>query len=825
MALLLAWVRHDVRSRRRSLLVLALLIAVASGTVMTAVVGAKRGASAVDRLQAETLPATVLVAPYRPDFDWGVVRSLPQVEALGELAMSGFEIDGEPAGASLMLPPVDTEVLRTIENPVVLEGRLANPKRSDEVVVTRAFVDSHAKGVGDQIALGLYAPDQVDIVEGPDTMLPNNDPYRLGLYTNEQIAAALDAGWNINETEPARGPVVEATIVGIIRSLWFGDQRGSPGFVVPSAGLFAEHTPHLLGEQGLAATAALVRLEGGAAAIPVFRQDLAAATGRADIDVSDRAAVARAVREASRFEANVLYVFAAVSGIASVALIGVAVARCVVPGIADLRVLRTLGMTRGQLLCAAVAGPAGAAWVGAMLGSVAAVATSSWFPIGSAAGVEPAPGLHADAAVLLAGLVGVPALVAAVAAVRALRSADAIRSSRTSAAATTASRLGLPVPIVAGVRFALEPGQGRYAVPVRPALVGAMVGVTGLLAALTFGSGLDDAASNPARHGIVHQVEAYVGYDSFTFAGAPAEDVFPAMAAVPGVMGINDTRGQWAEIDGERVMVHSFSPVGAPLDYVVTAGRLPVEDTELMLDGRIARSQGAAIGDKVRLTAKSRQLEMVVAGVGINEPGFPIVRLSPVAYELLFGEAFHHHYGEVGIEPGVDPAGIVPLLHEAVDAVPGAGPESVAIFPTDFESPAVFRYMLPLPLVLAGFLVVLGLGAVGHGLAAAVRLRSHDLAILKALGMTPRQARGVVATHATVVALAAIAVGIPLGVALGRSVWRYVSDVTDVQYAAPTATLGLALVVPIVLITAGLLATWPATRASSLRVADALRAE
>jgi len=67
MALLLGWVRHDVRSRRRSLLVLALLIAVASGTVMTAVVGAKRGASAVDRLQAETLPATVLVAPYRPD--------------------------------------------------------------------------------------------------------------------------------------------------------------------------------------------------------------------------------------------------------------------------------------------------------------------------------------------------------------------------------------------------------------------------------------------------------------------------------------------------------------------------------------------------------------------------------------------------------------------------------------------------------------------------------------------------------------------------------------------------------------------------------------
>ena len=51
-----------------------------------------------------------------------------------------------------------------------------------------------------------------------------------------------------------------------------------------------------------------------------------------------------------------------------------------------------------------------------------------------------------------------------------------------------------------------------------------------------------------------------------------------------------------------------------------------------------------------------------------------------------------------------------------------------------------------LPLALSGFLAVLAVGAVGHALSIAVRRRRHELAVLRALGLTRRQSRQVIIT-------------------------------------------------------------------------------
>lgn len=60
---------------------------------------------------------------------------------------------------------------------------------------------------------------------------------------------------------------------------------------------------------------------------------------------------------------------------------------------------------------------------------------------------------------------------------------------------------GLPAPAVVGVRFAVEPGRGRTAVPVRSALLGAVLAVALVVATLTFGSGLQSLVSHPALYG------------------------------------------------------------------------------------------------------------------------------------------------------------------------------------------------------------------------------------------------------------------------------------------------------------------------------------
>ena len=64
-----------------------------------------------------------------------------------------------------------------------------------------------------------------------------------------------------------------------------------------------------------------------------------------------------------------------------------------------------------------------------------------------------------------------------------------------------AANAGASVSAVAGVRFALEPGRGRTAVPVRSALFGTALAVLIVVATLTFGSGLDTLVSHPDLYG------------------------------------------------------------------------------------------------------------------------------------------------------------------------------------------------------------------------------------------------------------------------------------------------------------------------------------
>ena len=130
MRIALAWVRLELPRRWRSLTVLALLIALATATILTAVAGALRGQTAYSRLAARTLPATVTVLPNQPGFNWAPVRALPEVAALARFpVMFGFAIvlPDSSVAANAQFPTVDASTLHTIERPVVLAGRLLRP--------------------------------------------------------------------------------------------------------------------------------------------------------------------------------------------------------------------------------------------------------------------------------------------------------------------------------------------------------------------------------------------------------------------------------------------------------------------------------------------------------------------------------------------------------------------------------------------------------------------------------------------------------------------------------------------------------------------------
>ena len=82
--------------------------------------------------------------------------------------------------------------------------------------------------------------------------------------------------------------------------------------------------------------------------------------------------------------------------------------------------------------------------------------------------------------------------------------------------------------------------------------------------------------------------------------------------------------------------------------------------------------------------------------------------------------------------------------------------------------------------------------------------------------MTRRQARLVVTTQASLLAIIGLLVGVPLGMALGRAIWRAVAGFTPLAYHSPLALLALLLVGPVALPAANGLATWPQRRAAGV---------
>ncbi|MBM7787650.1 ABC transporter permease [Tenggerimyces flavus] len=765
MSLLAAWMRLDVRRRWRSLVVLALLVAISTATVLTAVAGARRGASAADRLLEATSPAHYAVVPNRT-IDWEGIRRLPEVEALGLAVGEAFTIDGVPADSyAAWGVPLDDQLLNTLERPVVLAGRLA--AGPDEAVVTSLFLPRTKHRLGDEVTLRFV-----------------------------------------------EGRTVRVRIVGVVRSFLLAETPGSYGGLIPG------RQP---GDVPAGQVQGFVRLRNAEADLPAFTAGLAKITGRTDIDVWPWVEAHGLARRTGNFDAAFLLAFGIAAFAAALIVVGQAVARHVAAGTAEFRVLSALGMTIGLRLWCASVGPGLAAMIGAAIGVGGAVAGSRWMPLGNPALFEPVSGIDVDPLVLGLGWLGAVVLVTLGVAVAARWSASAETqpyARRSSAVARVVANSGLPVPVVLGTRFALERGRGSGSLSVRPALVAAVLGVVGVLAAFTLVAGVAEAVTNPARGGQVYQLQGLLGFRGAEL--APAEEVLGDWSNDQGVLATTEA---WVDVATSQpsqrtVNVYKRKPITGDVNPVLTNGRMPEDTGEIAIGPHTARTLGVEVGGTVQLSGSQGDRSFEVVGIAFVPEGLENYYhdgawLTESGFGSLFS-AFKYHLGYVSVRPGVSVDAVKErLTTEAVEV----DRLRSASYPLEIREAQV------LPITLSVFLALIATGAVGHALVTAIRNRRSELAVLRALGMSRRQCRATVAVQAFVLAGVGLVFGVPLGVALGRLLWRMVTNYVALQYVPPMPFWPLLLCVPGALLVAYLLAVLPGERAARMRVGQVLRAE
>ena len=583
------------------------------------------------------------------------------------------------------------------------------------------------------------------------------------------------------------------------------------------------------------ATNLVVRLRPGTS-LAKFHRDVAAVLGSVTSDeagnqvvpasqvpIRDLAEDDKRVIHATDLEQIGLLLFAMAAALASTVLVGQAVARFVYAQAQDAPTLRALGLRRAEVLRGLVAPQILAAGLGAGVAIAAAVALSPLFPVGLAGRIDPDTGMHLDPAVVLPGAGIVALLAIATAGFAAWRASGTARDRRPARpqALARAIRAVLPVPVGLGAGLAIDRGRGGRALPTRPAIVGAVAAVTGVVGCFGLLHGIDDALATPARSGQVWDATAFTA-SAHQFDAMRAAVVHDPNVTAAGILERVD-----ATVDGKQVPLYAVAPIRGRNPFAVVAGRLPRTPTEIAVGPATARALHRGIGDRVRVHLGRGTGTVTVTGLALlpQTPHSSFDQgtvMTPAGLTPLAGPAkvrYDSSLDEVDVVARFrrHPAAAAAALHRrtGVEVDPSTTPQDVLNLGN----------VRPLPRALAAFLVVLGIAALGHALVTSVRRRRRELAILRAIGFTPRQTAVVIASQAGTVALIALAIGIPLGIVLGRVAWRWVADATPLVFAAPVAVAVVLLAVPATIVIANVLAAAPARHAARIRPGVALRAE
>ena len=843
------WYRFRATFRRRAAgyLALAVLIGLVGGVAMASMVAARRTDASYPEFLASTRPSDLIVQPNggsATTFE-GALRFFAQV------------------------------------------GRLAHVRQQESAVWLNAATRTPRGGIGtmlqSQVQLiastdGLFADqDRVKIVRGTAA-----DPTRPA-----EVVASVRAATLLGLHVGSRVPV----------GIWSGAQRNVTPFyrrldlLVVGIGVFntqilqddidADRTGFLLGTPALArqfqsccASGGYLglRLAGGSSDDMAVEREYEQLENSSPfyahgggqllqvLQVYETSAIEAEAQRAIRPEATALGVFAVIAALAALLVGTQSISRRLQAGSGDTEILRALGAGPAVTTSDGLAGILAAVTAGSLLAAAVAVGLSPLSLFGPVRNAEPSTGIYLDWTVLGLGALVLLTVLGAVATLIGYRLAPHRAAARQRAAGRgsgmvrAAMAAGLPAPVIAGARFALEPGRGRSAVPVRSVITGTVLAVGVVMATLTFGASLDTLVSHPALYGW-----------NFNYALYSTDGWGPFPPAVSALLkhdrSVRSSTGMYfltVQIDRQQLTVPAIlSPVHPAVSPRILSGHGLDGPGQIVLGPATLAQLHKRIGDQVRVVLGSviRGARLRIVGtaalptigdtLGVHASlGTGALLATTVVPAPVFAQEYGPEAGPnaifVRLRPGTSQAaGRRSLLKiaaqynqlaHAPQVVAHQGPSALeiqaSVLPAQRPAEIVnYKTMGSLPAILAGGLAAGAVAALGLTLVASVRRRRRDIALLKTLGFTRGQLAAAVAWQSTIIAVAGLAVGVPLGIAAGRWLWLlFARDLSAVPHAViPPASIGLAAVTAVIL--ANLVAAVPGQAAARTRAALVLRSE
>ena len=348
-----------------------------------------------------------------------------------------------------------------------------------------------------------------------------------------------------------------------------------------------------------------------------------------------------------------------------------------------------------------------------------------------------------------------------------------------------------------------------------------MVGLTLVTAVAVLGSGLRSSVNDAAAKQLQSADYVLSGQDGATFAAKADE----SLAETAGVSLTSGVRSGEALIDGSEDSIAGVDPatIGHFYKFDWTEGS---SDTLAQLgdDGTIisepyADKQKLEVGSRLAITTPSGDEHTLVVR-GIHDPP----QIDSLLGDVVIGQqAFDAAYEApknsmtfVDSETGADQAAI----EKAAAGFPSADLSTEAKFGKDrTKSFATFLSMI---YVLLAFSVIVSLFGMVNTLVLSVFERTRELGMLRAIGMTRRQARRMIRQESVITALIGAALGLPLGVFLAALLTEALSDYGVVM----SIPVGMLAAFTAVAVLAGIAASiLPARRASRLNVLNALHYE